>query len=311
MRIYKYNDKYRSLWDDLVTSSKNGTFLFYRDYMDYHSDRFDDCSFIVEKNGKCIAALPGNIYNNTFYSHQGLTYGGLISSKKITIKDVIIIFDLVNDILRKYKVNNVVYKPVPYIYHIMPAQEDVYALYLLGAEKIGCNISSALYQDDKIKFSELRRRGIKKSIKYNVKIYESTEYDDFWDVLNNNLKERYDTKAVHSLNEIKLLSGIHSESIRLFKAYYDDEIVAGVVVYQTARVAHVQYIASNDKGKEVYALDGIFDKLINQCFKSVSYFDFGISTEEMGKYLNEKLIFQKEGFGARGVVYDVYQYQIT
>ena len=39
-------------------------------------------------------------------------------------------------------------------------------------------------------------------------------------------------------------------------------------------------------------------------------FDFGISTEQGGRYLNEGLIFQKEGFGARTVVYDTYELNI-
>ena len=35
-------------------------------------------------------------------------------------------------------------------------------------------------------------------------------------------------------------------------------------------------------------------------------FDFGVSTEQRGSYLNEGLIFQKEGFGGRAICYDTY-----
>lgn len=309
IKVYKYDNKYHSLWDEHIASSKNGTFLFYRDYMDYHSDRFKDCSFFVERNSKVVALLPGNIYENTtFYSHQGLTYGGLVSSNKMTVKDVIDAFDLINEELRKYGIKDVVYKPLPYIYHIMPAQEDVYALYLLGAQKIGCNISSAIYQEARIKFSELRRRGIKKSRKNDVNVLESNDFRGFWRVLNDNLRKKYKTEAVHTLDEITSLKYKFNENIRLFEANYKDETVAGVVIYQTEKVAHVQYIASTDKGKEVCALDCIFDGLINEYYISMPVFDFGTSTEDMGKYLNETLIFQKEGFGARGIVYDIYRY---
>ena len=42
--------------------SKNGTFLFLRAYMDYHSDRFHDHSLMFHnEKGKLIAVLPANI----------------------------------------------------------------------------------------------------------------------------------------------------------------------------------------------------------------------------------------------------------
>ncbi|EIA46149.1 hypothetical protein cco111_09042, partial [Campylobacter coli 2680] len=37
------------------------------------------------------------------------------------------------------------------------------------------------------------------------------------------------------------------------------------------------------------------------------YFDFGISTENGGQFLNHGLISQKEEFGGRGVIYDFYE----
>ena len=40
------------------------------------------------------------------------------------------------------------------------------------------------------------------------------------------------------------------------------------------------------------------------------YFSFGISTEQAGQYLNEGLIAQKEGFGARTVVHDFYEWNL-
>ena len=41
------------------------------------------------------------------------------------------------------------------------------------------------------------------------------------------------------------------------------------------------------------------------------YFDFGRSTENPdGSGLNEPLVFQKEGFGARGLCYDIYEWDL-
>ena len=40
--IIKYTPEYRQQWDAYVAKARNATFLFYRNYMDYHSDRFKD-----------------------------------------------------------------------------------------------------------------------------------------------------------------------------------------------------------------------------------------------------------------------------
>jgi hypothetical protein len=40
------------------------------------------------------------------------------------------------------------------------------------------------------------------------------------------------------------------------------------------------------------------------------YLDFGKSTETHSDILNENLIYQKEGFGARAVCYDTYEWDV-
>ena len=71
-----YNDSYKSEWDSFISVSKNSTFLFKRDFMDYHSDKFKDNSLLIYKNSKLVALFPLNIADGKVYSHQGLTYGG-------------------------------------------------------------------------------------------------------------------------------------------------------------------------------------------------------------------------------------------
>ena len=44
--IVKYNHNMKAEWDAFVKTSKNGTFLFMRDYMEYHNDRFIDYSLL-------------------------------------------------------------------------------------------------------------------------------------------------------------------------------------------------------------------------------------------------------------------------
>ena len=308
VKKYKKSDKHE--WDSLIQRSKNGAFLFYRDYMDYHEDRFNDNSLMIYRKEKLEAVLPGNSSNSIFYSHQGLTYGGLIQSTKLCTKDVLTIFELVNEKLRKAEIIEVIYKPIPLIYHIIPSQEDIYALFKLGALKIGCNLSSTIYQNSKIKFIESRKSGIRKSVRAEVKISESNRFDLFWPILNTNLEQNHGTKAVHTLNEIVYLQQIFPNNIKLFLANQEEKIVAGTVLYIMNNIVHVQYMSANKEGKSIGALDLLFDEIINKRYSFIPMFDFGHSNEEMGMLLNEQLIFQKEGFGGRGVVYEIYQYSL-
>jgi len=71
-------------------------------------------------------------------------------------------------------------------------------------------------------------------------------------------------------------------------------------------VAHVQYISGNDEKQKLGSLDMIFDHLINNVYKTKKYFDFGISNESSGHFVNEGLISWKESFGARSIAIDTY-----
>jgi hypothetical protein len=305
--LKQYNPKDKQIWDNIIRESRNGTFLFYRDYMDYHSDRFEDASFIIYRKNKPVAVILGYINNKTYYSHAGLTYGGIISTSKVGIEDSILIFNILIDKLKENGIIKLVYKPVPIIYHTIPAQEDIYCLYKLGAQKIGCNLSSTIFQMEKIKFIESRKSGIRKALKNSILIYESDDYNSFWDILSENLLKQYDKKPVHSLSEISYLKSKFPENIKLFVAKINREIIAGTVLFITGKVIHTQYISANEKGKEIGALDLLFDNLINKTYIDYPIFDFGQSTEDNGNYLNNSLIFQKEGFGGRGVTYDIYE----
>ena len=308
--VKRYTADYKSDWDAFIQNSKNGTFLFLRDYMDYHSDRFIESSFMFYKKGKLEAVIPGNVLDKTFYSHQGLTYGGLIQSVKLSTIEVLTIFSLLNQRLKEKGIEKVIYKSLPHIYHKIPAQEDIYALYKNGAVKIGCNISSAINQNNKIRFNELRRRGMRKSCNAGVVISETDRFDLFWPILNHNLEVKYGRNAVHTLDEIILLQQKFPNNIKLYIAVLHDEVIAGSVLYLSENVIHAQSISSSEIGKSVGALDLLFHHLINDSLFHQEFFDFGQSTENMGEYLNENLLFQKESFGARGVVYEIYQYDL-
>ncbi len=310
-RIEQYTEARKGNWDAFIEKARNATFLFKRDYMDYHADRFCDHSLMVYRKGKLYALLPANRQGDVLHSHQGLTYGGLVMSEKATAAGVTDAFRAIHERLKAEGIRKVVYKPLPCIYHRMPSQEDLYALFrLTNARIIGRNLSSTLCQESKLRFTESRKSGIRKALAHRIDIRQSDDYAAFWGILESNLLHKYGVKPVHSLEEIRLLAGRFPENIRLYLASQEGKALGGTVLYLAERVVHTQYISASPEGKATGALDLLFDTLINREYAGVPVFDFGPSTEDMGRYLNESLIFQKESFGGRGMVYDVYEYDI-
>ncbi len=323
MEVTLYNERLKSSWDDFVENSKNGTFMLKRDYMDYHSNRFKDCSLMFYEDDKLVAILPASLHGTELRSHGGLTYGGIVSNKRMTTQKMLDVFDVMKEYLKKNGIKTLFYKRIPSVYHLYPSDEDLYALFRNGAKLIRRDISSAILLEDKIKFSDLRKRGAKKALKHGLTVRQSYDFDTYVDLLTAVLQEYHGTKPVHTAEELKLLSGRFPDIIKLFAAYDEKgKMYAGSVIFDTKQTVHAQYIANSNEGREIGALDLVFDYLINEyCFSPIEergsekvfskkYFDFGISTEDGGKYLNNGLINQKEGFGGRGIVYDFYEIEI-
>lgn len=298
-------------WNLFVAASKNGTFLFDRHFMDYHSDRFCDHSLLVYRDQRLYALLPANQKDDTLVSHGGLTYGGLVTDSRCSAKGVLDAFTAINEYLHQQGFQHVVYKAVPWIYHQLPAEEDLYALTSVCHARLTIrDISSAIIGDRKMRFSESRKSGIRKAHRQGLTIAESTDFAAFWQILNENLTGKYGVRPVHSVAELELLHSRFPEKIRLYMAFDGETPVGGTLLFLTPQVLHTQYISANAFGKQHGAIDLLFDHLINNTYKDYPYIDFGKSTVSDSADLNEQLIFQKEGFGARAVCYDTYEYDL-
>lgn len=311
MKIISYKKDYYKAWNDFVEKSKNSHFFFQRDYMEYHSDRFDDFSLMVfDDTDKLIAILPASIKENILYSHQGLTFGGFLIDDKMKMETMLEIFDLVKFFLKEQNVKKIVYKCIPYIYHIKPSEEDRYALFRNNANLIRRDVSATIDLTSKIKYQEQRSRAIKKAIKNDLIFKESKDFKNYWKILEETLNVQHNAKPVHNIEEIEKLANLFPDNIKLFVAIKDNKMLGGTLVFENKTIVHTQYLANSFEGRNIGALDFVIDKLINEIYSNKKYFDFGISNEDAGRYLNTGLIAQKEGFGARAVVHDFYELEI-
>ncbi len=309
--IRRYTPDDKATWDKYVKKARNSTFLFLRDYMDYHKDRFHDYSLMFYKDGKLYALLPAHQVDTTLYSHFGLTYGGLIMDINVTISDTCTLFEELNPWLKAQGFTKVYYRPIPWIYHLHPAEEDLYAIFWKCKARLSTrNIGTCIFMNQHLKWRKDHIRRLRKAKANGVTVVRNASLDEFWEILNANLKERFDAKPVHSLEEIKLLKSYFPEEIIQYNAYKDGHIIGGLTFYITPTVVHGQYSSTNAEGKEFGAMEAIYDQVMYQDYPDYPYLDFGSSTENNCSYINPGLIAHKEGYGGRGVVYDTYEWDL-
>jgi Acetyltransferase (GNAT) domain len=302
--VERYDPAARADWDALVGRARARHFLFERGYMDYHSDRFADASLIVLRNGEPMAAFPASRHEDEVVSHGGLTFGGLLSGLDVSMSATAGALEAVASALRSDGARRLVYKAIPHLYHLVPAEDDLFALYAAGARLVRRDVSAAVRPGARPDYSEERRRAIQRAARTELGLVESDRIEEFMELMRDVLRERHDVDPVHSPSEMRLLADRFPGRIRLWAAQSGDALVAGVLVYETPTVAHAQYIGSGKRGRELRAGDALFDHLLTEVYRD-KWLDFGISNERSGD-LNAGLMRNKEGFGARAVVHDRY-----
>lgn len=309
--VRRYTPDKAEAWNQFVEESKNGTFLFNRNYMDYHQDRFVDHSLMIYRNERLYAVLPANEKGKAWVSHGGLTYGGLVMSKACSASGVLEVFSSLNNYLAGQGFQHVVYKAIPHIYHRLPAEEDLYALTTVCKARLTIrDISSTIISHRCLRFAESRCSGLRKAKRVGLTVRESMEWEVFWQILHDNLSARYGVRPVHTAAELLMLHQRFPEQIRLWAVYDGGQMVGGTVLFLTPQVLHTQYISANAYGKQNGAIDLLFDHLVNHVYTDYPYIDFGKSTVSDSADLNPQLIFQKEGFGGRAICYDTYEWTL-
>jgi hypothetical protein len=301
-----YTEADRELWDRLVEASRSAHFFFLRDYMEYHRDRFEDASLVVLDGDRPVALLPASRHGEEVVSHGGLTFGGLVSTASLTTRRTIAALAAVIERLRADGATSLRYKAMPHIYDAVPAEEDLYALFLADARLVRRDPSAALRPGERPAPSKGRRAALGQARRVGLEVSREEAFAEFMDLEHEALQRRHGVAPVHSGAEMASLAARFPRNIKLFTARRASELLGGVLVYETAVVAHAQYIAGTEAGYELHALDAVVDHLIETEYRAKRWFDFGISTTEEGRNLNLGLIRNKESYGARAVAYDTY-----
>ncbi len=313
IKIKQYSSVYYTIWNEFVAQAKNATFLFHRDFMEYHQDRFEDYSLLVfNAKDKLVAVLPANKVEDTVYSHQGLTYGGLVLHHKSKAQEVFSYLETIVSFLQENAFRKLVIKSIPVFYNKTFSFELEYYLFKIKSNLIrkDMNLAFKFGEDHLISKSKLKK--YKNSLSSGLLMKEETNFDSFWtQVLMPRLAEKHGAKPVHTLDEINKLGIKFPNNIKQFNAYLDDQIVAGITIFESNDVVKSQYGATTVAGESSRALDFLFFSLMEKYrVAGKSYFDMGIVTDSShAEGFNQGLLNQKEELGC--VVFEQNHYEIN
>lgn len=293
------------------------TFLHTRAFLDYHGDRFVDASVMLRNETGTLqgvmpaAVVPGEPWSVA--SHPGATFGGIIHADSLPGPAMVQALGAIAAHYRERGFDRLRYAPVPFIYHQKPSADDLYALFRAGASRTQSDLSCAVDLETGARLSSRRRRGLAKAHREGVEVIEGHGLiGELWPVVEANLARRHSARPVHSEAEVRQLIRRLPDEINVVIARHFGEPVAGVLLFDSPRVSHTQYIASLDAGNKIGALDAAFEHCLERAAaRGARFFDFGTSNREAGRVLNDGLYGFKAQFGGGGVAYERYELDLS
>lgn len=311
--IRPYQESDYELWNTFVSAAKNATFLFHRDFMEYHKERFEDFSLLVFDKVKLVAVLPANRVDNKVYSHQGLTYGGLVYASKLKIEKIEVILDLLFDFFKSKRIEHFYLHPIPSFYLGQGNAAIDFFLMKRGAQLYRKEMNMVAHLHQEIPISKSKLKHFRRTEVLGLRVVEETNFQPFWEkILEPRLAEKYDAKPVHSLAEIQLLQERFPKNIKQFSAYLEDKIVAGITIFEFENGVKSQYGATSKKGEKYRALDFLFISLLDVFQKrGKHFFDMGIVNDSGEKGFHSGLLQQKEELGCTVWNQDFYKIKLV
>ena len=304
-------------WESFVVTANNGTMFHERKFLGYHpSGRFRDHSLILEKGGKLKAIFPAaeiqTDAGKSLVSHQGSSYGGIIVQQNLSFRESYDFVEAICEHSKQAGFNRIQMTLPPSIYQHTVSNYLDFALIKHGFSYKKRDVSSMLTiesspEKNLERFAASHRTAVRKAVKEGVSIRESGDWADFYALLKENLKIRHNVQPTHTLEELLQLKEMYPDRIRLFGAYWEEKLIAGVVNFSVNNdVVLAFYISHIEDYQHLRAVNLLFYEIITWCHQNAfKYLDFGIFTVNMEP--NFGLGRFKENFGASGVFRDTFE----
>lgn len=315
IRRFQTNDEQQ--WDEFVEKTNNGTLFHTRRFLSYHPpERFTDHSLWILKDGKPCSILPAVEFEHdekrVLISHRGASYGGFVFRDFLGLRDAFDQVQALIDYARDNGFQGIDITPPPRSYFRRPTDYFDFALLQNGFAYRKREISSIIpltfgRQDILSTFKESSRRAVRKAHKSGVTVQESEDYASFYAILKKNLRLRHNVTPTHTLEELIRIKDLFPDRIKLFASFYQETMVAGVVLFVcNPRVVLAFYISHDDEFQFVRGVNLLFYDIVDWSIQNhFGFLDFGIFT--VNEDPNWGLARFKESFGAQGVFRDSFR----
>lgn len=317
LNLIPYHPAKEQEWDEFVDASNNGTIFHTRTFLSYHPpSKFEDRSLIFKKEDRIIALFPATAWRQgnkkILSSHRGASYGGFVVKSPLSIRDAFRLVEGLQNYARDQGFDGIDLTPAPQIYLKYPSNYIDFALIKNGFTYRKREISSVIYLNfsaaEILKtFNPESRRAVRRATKLGVTVRESDDYEAFYKILKKNLKLRHNVTPTHTLDELLRLKELFPTQIKLFAAYAEDEMIAGVVMFIcNSKVVLAFYISHDEEFQRFRGVNYLFHRIIRWSIENgFDFLDFGIFTVDMDP--NWGLGRFKESFGAQGIFRDSFQ----
>jgi lipid II:glycine glycyltransferase (peptidoglycan interpeptide bridge formation enzyme) len=202
----------------------------------------------------------------------------------------------------------------PHVFHSPPFEELDFALRFHRFSIVCSELSHWIAlqgDDDEAVLASLESRGrraVRKALKAGLEHGESDDIDQYWEILDDNLRRRFGKSPTHSRDELHRLRELCPGEVRLFTAHRGDRILGGALVMITnAETAHTFYHASREEAQELRPLNlAIYSAMVVLGKHGTRRLNLGVSTPD-GQSVNWGLVSFKESFNAVGTCRDTYE----
>lgn len=296
-----YNIDYYALWNNFVLNAVNATFLFHRDFIEYHGNRFTDASVLIFKSDTLVAICPANKIKTEWHSHQGLTYGGIVVGNDFNPVDFYVLIKELSCFLKSRDCQSLLIKAIPQFYGNDVLLKLRHQLIKHQAQTYRSDMVLALDYSQPLNIHKTKLKHYRRNLESGFVISEEEDFSSFWnELLIPRLHNKHQAKPVHTLEEIQYLKSKFKNNIKQFNLFKNNELLAGITIFDTGTVVKSQYGATSEKGEKYRAIEFLFIHLIHH-FKDSGrkFFSMGTVTEQNDLGYNPGLLKQKEELGCK------------
>jgi len=300
IEIQKYSLKFKELWDSFIDKADNGFFFFKRNYMEYHADRFYDYSLIVFIDNEIKALFPCNLNGDIIYSHQGLSYGGVLHEVDADIYILNSIHKAIISYFNNLGIKHINISPIPSLYS--KTKNDFYEQ-ILKEEPTNILVQKPISTIDHelVKLPTRRKLRIPKTHEDNYCFEIVDDMNMVWPMIEQCYLSQHGFNPVHSQSEIAYLKNCFPEKIlinTIKENVPNAPILAALITLDDKRIVKFQYIGYTEIARKANVIDYLYYKTINKSISENKNVDMGHSIDINSNQINNKILFAKRRHGA-------------